>query len=35
MIVNYKETGWEVITQRSHGILAAQIALQWQQKQRP
>ncbi|MBE9586658.1 DUF3891 family protein [Mucilaginibacter sp. JRF] len=29
MIVNYTETGWEVITQRAHGLLAAEIAAQW------
>jgi hypothetical protein len=29
MIVNYTEAGWEVITQRAHGLLAAQIAGQW------
>lgn len=29
MIVNYTEEGWEVITQRAHGLLAAQIAMQW------
>lgn len=35
MIVNYKDNGWEVITQRSHGLLAAQIAMQWKVKERP
>ena len=35
MIVNYKDNGWEVITQRSHGILAAQIAAHWKVKARP
>ncbi|WP_428330080.1 DUF3891 family protein [Mucilaginibacter sp.] len=30
MIVNYTEEGWEVIAQRAHGLLAAQIAMQWQ-----
>ncbi len=29
MIVNYKEQGWEVITQRAHGLLAAQLAMHW------
>ncbi len=29
MIVNYTEAGWEVITQRAHGVLAAQFAGQW------
>ncbi len=35
MIVNYKETGWEVITQRAHGIVAAQVAFNWKAKDRP
>jgi len=35
MIVNYTEQGWEVITQRAHGLLAAQLALQWRLKDRP
>ena len=35
MIVNYKETGWEVITQRAHGIVAAQVAMHWRAKDRP
>jgi hypothetical protein len=35
MIVNYKEEGWEVITQRAHGLLAAQIGFHWQLKERP
>ncbi|RYY22186.1 MAG: DUF3891 family protein [Chitinophagaceae bacterium] len=35
MIVNYKETGWEVITQRAHGIVAAQIAFHWKTSDRP
>jgi len=30
MIVNYKETGWEIITQRAHGLVAAQVAIHWQ-----
>ncbi|TSJ36357.1 DUF3891 family protein [Mucilaginibacter corticis] len=29
MIVSYTENGWEVITQRAHGLLAAQFAQQW------
>jgi hypothetical protein len=29
MIVNYTESGWQVITQRSHGLLAAQICAYW------
>lgn len=35
MIVNYSEDGWEVITQRAHGILAAQFGLQWKKNERP
>jgi hypothetical protein len=35
MIVNYTETGWQVITQRAHGLLAAQICAHWQEQQRP
>ena len=35
MIVNYTEQGWEIITQRAHGVLAAQIAMQWRKKDRP
>lgn len=34
MIVNYKEEGWQIITQRAHGMLAAQIAMPWNLKQR-
>jgi hypothetical protein len=35
MIVTYKEKGWQVVTQRAHGMLAAQIAFQWKKKDRP
>src|SRR3954463_6726617 len=35
MIVIYKRNGWEVVTQRAHGIGAAQAAMQWQVKERP
>ncbi len=35
MIVNYSEQGWEIITQRAHGILAAEIGLQWKKNERP
>lgn len=35
MIVNYTEEGWQVITQRAHGLLAAQFAMQWRAKDRP
>ncbi|QKJ32901.1 DUF3891 family protein [Mucilaginibacter mali] len=34
MIVNYTESGWEIITQRAHGLLAAQIAQQWKHSSR-
>lgn len=29
MIVNYVQSGWEVITQRNHALIAASIAAQW------
>lgn len=35
MIVTYKEDGWQVVTQRSHGILAAQLGANWRVKDRP
>lgn len=35
MIVNYTEAGWQVITQRAHGLLAAQICAHWQARERP
>jgi len=35
MIVNYSAEGWEIITQRAHGLLSAQIAMQWRKKDRP
>ena len=35
MITNYKEDGWQVITQRAHGLLAAQLAMHWREKDRP
>ncbi|MEJ7739657.1 MAG: DUF3891 family protein [Chitinophagaceae bacterium] len=35
MIVNYTANGWEIITQRAHGILAAQVASHWNPKRRP
>lgn len=35
MIVNYKEDGWQVITQRAHGLVAAQLAFHWRIKDRP
>lgn len=35
MIVNYTESGWQIITQRSHGLLAGQICAQWKRDQQP
>lgn len=35
MIVNSISQGWEVIFQRAHGMLAAQIAFHWEIKNRP
>jgi hypothetical protein len=35
MIVNYTNKGWEIITQRAHGLLAAQVAMHWAVKERP
>jgi len=35
MIVNYNPEGWEVITQRSHGLLAMQLGMEWKQAERP
>lgn len=35
MIVNYTAEGWQVITQRAHGIVAAQLAAQWKLSERP
>lgn len=35
MVVNYTEQGWEIITQRAHGLLAAQIAMHWRKRDRP
>jgi hypothetical protein len=35
MIVNYTNKGWEIITQRAHGLLAAQVAMHWARKERP
>jgi hypothetical protein len=35
MIVNYTKAGWLIITQRSHGLLAAQICAQWKKSQQP
>lgn len=35
MIVNYTKEGWKIITQRMHGILAAQLASAWKISERP
>lgn len=35
MIVNYIEESWQIITQRSHGLLAAQLCYHWKIKDRP
>ena len=35
MIANYTENGWQVVTQRAHGILAAQFAYHWKKSERP
>lgn len=35
MIVNQTEHGWDIIFQRAHALLAAQIALQWKADGRP
>src|ERR1700749_2515522 len=35
MIVNYRANGWETITQRSHALLALQLAMHWRPDQRP
>lgn len=35
MIVNYTESGWQIITQRSHGLLAAQICARWKKDRQP
>lgn len=34
MIVTYTDKGWEIITQRTHGLLAAQLASHWRTKDR-
>ena len=35
MIVNYQEKGWNIISQRAHGLLAGQICFNWREKLRP
>ncbi|MCF2506202.1 DUF3891 family protein [Dyadobacter sp. CY107] len=35
MIVNYKEDGWQIISQRAHGLLSGQVCFHWKQDFRP
>ena len=35
MIVNYREDGWQIISQRAHGLLAGEICFYWKKEQRP
>lgn len=35
MIIRYTENGWEVITQRNHGLLAAEICARWKISDQP
>lgn len=35
MIVRAINTGWEIIQQQAHGLLAAQLAMQWRNTRRP
>lgn len=35
MIVNYKKSGWQIVTQRAHGLLAAQICGHWKKDRQP
>lgn len=35
MIVNYTDKGWLIVTQRSHGLLAAQICAHWKKSNQP
>ncbi|ADB36821.1 DUF3891 family protein [Spirosoma linguale] len=35
MIVTQTDEGWEIINQQAHGLLAVQLALQWQVDKRP
>lgn len=35
MIVNYTEAGWEIVLQRAHGSLAAQLAAHWKKEEQP
>ncbi|MCE7068494.1 DUF3891 family protein [Dyadobacter sp. CY326] len=35
MIVNYKDNGWQIISQRAHGLLSGQVCFHWKQELRP
>jgi hypothetical protein len=35
MIVNYAQSGWEIVAQRNHGLLAAQLCAHWKTSKRP
>lgn len=35
MIVNYREDGWQIISQRAHGLLAGEICFHWKKELRP
>lgn len=35
MIVNYTDAGWQIITQRAHGLIAAQICARWKHSLQP
>ena len=35
MIINYTEKGWQIITQRGHGLLAGQICARWKLSDQP
>jgi hypothetical protein len=35
MIVNYTDAGWQIITQRAHGLVAAQICARWKNSKQP
>jgi len=35
MIVNYGENGWQIISQRAHGLLAGEICFNWKKEGRP
>lgn len=35
MIVSYSDRGWQIVTQRAHGLLAGQLAMEWEVSERP